>query len=83
MHKTTKIGCENMIKEALEAAKGVKESTDTINRYSEKSREWALWSRQHSPLLLQVTTTNPLESYHGELKRLSAKTHSIFGRACI
>ena len=83
MHKTTKIGCENMIKEALEAAKGVKESTDTINRYSDKSREWALWSRQHSPLLLQVTTTNPLESYHGELKRLSAKTHSIFGRACI
>ncbi|KAG9062263.1 hypothetical protein KI688_006595 [Linnemannia hyalina] len=50
-----------------------------IRRYSKNTKQWALWARQHSPLLLQVTTTNPLESYLSELKRASSKTHALFG----
>ena len=38
-----------------------------------------MWTRQHSPLLLQVTSTNPLESYHSELKRLTSSSHSLIG----
>jgi hypothetical protein len=79
MNKTTQIGCDMMIQQAL-AACSVAEVTAVIKRYSQNSKEWALWARQHSPLLLQVTTTNPLESYHSELKRLSSKTHGLFGK---
>lgn len=31
--------------------------------------KWTTWSRTHSPILLQVTTTNSVEHYHSELKR--------------
>ncbi|RHZ83373.1 hypothetical protein Glove_95g75 [Diversispora epigaea] len=47
--------------------------------YAKNTQQWALWARQHSPLLLQVTTTNPLESYHSELKRLTSPLHSLIG----
>ncbi|CAB5210279.1 unnamed protein product [Rhizophagus irregularis] len=44
-----------------------------------KITKWALWTQQHSPLLLQVTTTNPLESYHSACHKIIAldeKKHS-------
>src|SRR5207245_1188156 len=47
--------------------------------YMKNTQQWALWARQHSPLLLQVTTTNPLESYHSELKRLTSSLHGLIG----
>ncbi|GET57145.1 hypothetical protein GLOIN_2v1777473 [Rhizophagus irregularis DAOM 181602=DAOM 197198] len=31
------------------------------------------------PLLLQVTSTNPLESYHSELKRKTSSLHGLIG----
>lgn len=31
--------------------------------------KWANYAREHSPLLLQATTTNPIESFHSALKR--------------
>ena len=40
---------------------------------------FALWARQHSPLLLQVTFTNPLESYHSELKRTTSFLYGLIG----
>ncbi|GES76067.1 hypothetical protein GLOIN_2v1776807 [Rhizophagus clarus] len=45
------------------------------------THQWALWARQHSPLLLQVTTTNPLESYHSELKKSTSLKYGLIG-AC-
>ncbi|CAG8649939.1 1040_t:CDS:1, partial [Dentiscutata heterogama] len=39
--------------------------------------KYALWARQHSPLLLQVTTTNPLESYYSEFKKTTSKQHKF------
>lgn len=46
----------------------VQDVVKTVKRYSKNIEEWAVWARQHSPLLLQVTTTNPLESYHSGSK---------------
>jgi hypothetical protein len=37
--------------------------------WSNCSREWAMYARNHSPMLLQTgTTTNNVESYHSQLK---------------
>ncbi|RGB41263.1 hypothetical protein C1646_810793 [Rhizophagus diaphanus] len=36
-------------------------------------------ARQHSPLLLQVTSTNQLESYHSELKGLTSLKYGLIG----
>ncbi|CAG8728866.1 13621_t:CDS:2, partial [Rhizophagus irregularis] len=47
--------------------------------YMRNTQQWALWARQHSPLLLQVTSTNPLESYHSELKRKTSSLHGLIG----
>ncbi|RHZ67797.1 hypothetical protein Glove_299g115 [Diversispora epigaea] len=38
-----------------------------------------LWARQHFPLLLQVTSTNPLESFHSKLKRITSSLHGLIG----
>jgi hypothetical protein len=37
-------------------------------------RSWAAYARQHSPLLLQITTTNCVETWHASLKRRSTTT---------
>ncbi|GBC09883.1 hypothetical protein RclHR1_00920001 [Rhizophagus clarus] len=57
-----------------------KKTRDIMNAAMHK-RTKALWARQHSPLLLQVTSTNPLESYHNELKRLTSFSHGLIGAA--
>jgi hypothetical protein len=45
------------------------------NEWCRKKRLWALYARQHSPLLLQVTTTNIVESWHNSLKaKITATT---------
>ncbi|PKK56629.1 hypothetical protein RhiirC2_858535 [Rhizophagus irregularis] len=59
-------------------AKSIKKAFPGING-GEQECEWALWARQHSPLLLQVTSTNPLESYHSEIKRLTSSKHGLIG----
>ncbi|KAG0038372.1 hypothetical protein BGZ83_003099, partial [Gryganskiella cystojenkinii] len=79
MHKKTRIGCEALVKRAIERCP-LQSIKDYITRYYlPKTEKWALWSRQHSPLLLQVTTTNPLESYHSELKRVTSKHYGFIG----
>src|SRR5215212_3429450 len=79
MHKRTKIGCEQLIQDAINNC-GVPAIQNYIKRnYMKNTQQWALWARQHSPLLLQVTTTNPLESYHSELKRLTSPLHGLIG----
>lgn len=79
MHKRTRIGCEEMIRNAI-ASCPVSEVARYIKRnYSKNTEKWALWARQHSPLLLQVTSTNPLESYHSELKKTTVKEYGLIG----
>jgi len=81
MHKKTKIGCELLVQQAINEC-----PISTIQRYisrnfAKNTHQWALWARQHSPLLLQVTSTNALESYHSELKRTTSPQHGLIG-AC-
>ena len=79
MHKRTKIGCEKLVQDAINDC-AVPAIRNYIKRnYTKNTQQWALWARQHSPLLLQVTSTNPLESYHSELKRLTSPKHDLIG----
>jgi len=79
MHKRTKIGCEEVIRDAITTCP-VQDVARYIHRNYERSSErWALWARQHSPLLLQITSTNALESYHSELKVRTSRTYGLIG----
>jgi len=79
MHKRTKIGCEKLIQDAINDCT-IPTIRNYIQRnYAKNTEQWALWARQHSPLLLQVTSTNPLESYHNELKRSTSPSHGLIG----
>jgi hypothetical protein len=79
MHKRTKIGCEKLVQDAVNDC-AVPAVRNYIKRnYMKNTQQWALWARQHSPLLLQVTFTNPLESFHSELKRLTSSSHGLIG----
>ena len=77
MHKRTKIGCKSLVQNAINQC-----SVPTIKNYIKRNcvknmQQWGLWARQHSPLLLQVTSTNPLESFHSELKRITSPLHGL------
>ncbi|RHZ84001.1 hypothetical protein Glove_86g96 [Diversispora epigaea] len=60
-----------------------------LRNYIKNTNQWALWAhciegshgqqRQHSPLLLQITSTNAIESYHSELKRTTVSHHGLIG----
>jgi hypothetical protein len=79
MHKTTKIGCERLVAEAINQS-SIPDIQSYIQRnYQKNTQQWALWARQCSPLLLQTTSTNPLESYHSELKKRTSPTHGLIG----
>jgi len=79
MHKTAKIRCERLVAEAISQS-SVPDIQSYIQRnYQKNTQQWALWARQHSPLLLQTTSTNPLESYHSELKNRTSPTHGLIG----
>ena len=69
MHKRTKIGCEDLVQRAINKCENLVIKRYISRNYTKNIHQWALWARQHSPLLLQVTSTNALESYHSELKR--------------
>jgi hypothetical protein len=79
MHKRTRIGCEDVIRNAIATCPVPDVARYITRNYANNTERWALWARQHSPLLLQVTTTNPLESYHSELKQKTAKHYGIIG----
>ncbi|GES94235.1 hypothetical protein GLOIN_2v1481403 [Rhizophagus clarus] len=39
----------------------------------------SLWTRQHFPLLLQVTLTNSIESFYSELKKVTSSLYGLIG----
>jgi hypothetical protein len=79
MHKRTKIGCEDLVQQAINECSITTIKNYITRNYTKNIHQWALWARQHSPLLLQVTSTNALESYHSELKRLTSPQHGLIG----
>jgi hypothetical protein len=69
MHARTSFKCETLINQAISINRNGKKQYIRKRWNLERSRMWATWSRTHSPILLQVTTTNSVENYHSELKR--------------
>lgn len=68
-NRKTRPGCEESMQAAIQAA-----STDAMRKYLKKEWEttmnqWANYARCHSALLLQVSSTNIVESWHSALKR--------------
>jgi MULE transposase domain len=79
MHKRTKIGCEGLVQDAINRC-SVPTIQNYIKRnYAKNTEKWGLWACQHSPLLLQVTSTNSLESFHSELKKKTSSLHGLIG----
>ena len=81
MHKRTKIGCEKLLQDAIDGCPVPTIKTYIRRNYESNTHQWALWARQHSPLLLQVTSTNALESYHSELKSSTSSSHGLIGNS--
>ena len=79
MHKRTKIGCENLVQDAINRCPVPTIQNYIKRNYTKNTNKWALWARQHSPLLLQVMSTNPLESFHSELKKRMSSLHGLIG----
>src|SRR5688572_20189725 len=79
MHKRTKIGCKKLVQDAINNCPVPAVKNYIKRNYMKNTQQWALWARQHSPLLLQVMSTNLLESYHSELKRLTSSSHDLIG----
>ncbi|CAG8583474.1 13905_t:CDS:2 [Cetraspora pellucida] len=61
-------GCEEIVCDAINICSIQANAKYIARNYLKNSRQWSLWAQQHSPLLLQITSTNPLESYYSELK---------------
>ncbi|CAG8502496.1 6013_t:CDS:2, partial [Scutellospora calospora] len=79
MHKQTKIGCEEVVQQAADKCPIPTIQRYIVRNYKKNTHQWALWACQHSPLLMQVTSTNPIESYHSELKRTTSPHHGLIG----
>jgi hypothetical protein len=72
--RRTKFGALESTNQAIALAASP-ESADYIrNNWLPEIEKWANYARDHSPLLLQVTTTNPNEAFHRSLKALAKIT---------
>ena len=83
MHKRTMIGCKEMVHTAIANCPIPNVAHYITRNYAANIERWALCVRQHSPLLLQITLTNALESYHSKLKRMTAKNYGLIGKYLI
>jgi hypothetical protein len=79
MHRRTRPGCEESLQQAIDLAPTHTVRNYIMKNYVNNTEKWALYARQHSPLLLQVTTTNAVESYHSELKSTTSPSHGLIG----
>ena len=76
--------CEQAI--AVAIAGGDEATAKYIQTYwLQTASKWGMYARQHSPLLLQVTTTNACEAWHRKLKsgaglsKGQVASHGIYG----
>jgi len=81
MYKITRTGCEQLVTEAINKLPLDQNKKYIRRNWLKNTAKWAMWSRQHSPLLLQTTSTSPVESYHAVLKRIGHATFGLIG-AC-
>ena len=86
MYCFTGIKNQELCEQAIEIAGQDLELVKYIrNNWLQIASKWAMYARQHSPLLLQVTTTNACEAWHRKLKsgaglsKGQVASHGIFG----
>jgi len=79
MHTRTMAACKRTIQEAMACCDAPHVQKYISRNWTKNSDKWALHARMHSPTLLQVTSTNALESYHSELKTRTSKHHGLIG----
>ena len=72
MYKFTRIGCEQLIQEAIEQLPLDQNKKHVRHNWQKNTQKWAMRSRQNSPLLLQMTSSSPVESYHAVKKKGNA-----------
>ena len=69
MYCFTEIKNRELCEQAIAAAGSDQETVKYIHtNWVQNSSQWAMYARQHSPFLLQVTTTNACEAWHRKLK---------------
>ncbi|RPB23739.1 hypothetical protein L211DRAFT_218491 [Terfezia boudieri ATCC MYA-4762] len=89
MYCFTEVQNRNLCEHAVTVATGI-DNTGNTAKYIQTywlqiASKWAMFARQHSPLLLQVTTTNACEAWHRKLKsgaglsKGQAASHGIYG----
>ncbi|KAK9234900.1 hypothetical protein V1525DRAFT_349316 [Lipomyces kononenkoae] len=81
VNKTTDIGCDKEIELAIRAIPSEDIKNYIRREWQSRKKMWAMFARQHSPLLLQVSTKNAVEAFHRIIKfGLSSSTKkSKFG----
>lgn len=67
-NQQTRQGCEQSLKTAIDAAPFARLREYIRKEWVETAPAWAHYARCHSHVILQVTTTNALESWHSTLK---------------
>ena len=60
--------CTALCYEAIGLARSDKDKKYLEKEWLNTRQQWAMFARQHSQILRQVTTTNPLEAWHEKLK---------------
>lgn len=86
MYCFTEIKNRELCGQAIEIAGTDKELAKYIRvNWLQIASKWAMYARQHSLLLLQVTTTNTCEAWHRKLKsgaglsKGQVASHGIYG----
>jgi hypothetical protein len=75
-YRRTKGGCMDSLQQALDALpEGDIEKERYINKeWVQTASQWANYAREHSTLLMQVKTTNSVESWHSVIKSKAGKS---------
>ena len=73
IYRKTEAGCLEDINLAIDAAPNEETKQYIINEWLNDRFSWTLFARQHSAILLQVTTTNPVEVWHKQIKQHSER----------
>ena len=68
MHRYNKVGCEESLEKAIKSCKNKDIKDYLIKNWKSDTSKFGLYARQHSPLLMQHTSSNAVENYHKVIK---------------
>lgn len=71
--------CNQAITNAINSTQDPKIQQYIRSRWFNSTKKWAMCWRVHSPMLMQITSTNPIESYHAIIKKKVSRNFSLLG----